>query len=175
MSTLDLIRTDYVRFGGKPGASVGAIAVNALILPGLVCCILMRIQLRVSGAGRLRLAGLFRSLNHAITGADFVPGCTIGPGLLIHHPNGVVIGYGAEVGSDCTILAQVTLGESHVGPDGDKKYPRIGDGVTLGVGCTVLGDVEIGAGASVGASTVVLSDVPPGATMVGNPGKLVES
>lgn len=91
----------------------------------------------------------------------------IGPGLLIFHSYGIIINSGATVGSNATLLHQVTIG-------GTKKgIPRIGDNVTLAAGAMVLGPVVIGDGVTIGAATVVLADVPDGAIVVGNPHRVI--
>ena len=97
-----------------------------------------------------------------------VPASTrIGKGLMIHHGQGVVINPSATIGENCCLLHQVTVGTS--GGGGHAKSPRIGDRVTLAVGAKVLGDVEVGYGARVGADTLVLKNVDTNAVVVGNP------
>jgi serine O-acetyltransferase len=107
------------------------------------------------------------SLNQLLTGAEFVLGCRIAGGLVVKHPNGVVIGKGAVIGQDCTLLHQVTVGERHLATCGPRSYPRIGDRVTLGVKCTALGGVTVGDDVTVGAHALVLADVPAGTTVRG--------
>lgn len=169
----DLIESDFNRFFPNSKFGLARVAITCLYMPGVLCCVLMRFEQRIAATGRLRIAGILRSLNVTLTGADFYPGFSIGPGLLAHHPNGIVIGYGAVIGSNCTILHQVTLGESDVGPDGDHKYPKVGDGVTIGAGARLLGGITIGDGATIGAGSLVLSDVPANATAVGSPARVL--
>ncbi len=118
------------------------------------------------------MAHLVRGVNHALTGADFAPGCEVGPGLRIEHPNGIVIGSQAVVGRNAFLCQRVTLGE-RLGDGRDASYPVLGDHVFIGTGATVLGHVTIHDGAKVGAGAVVLHDVPPGATAVGSPARIV--
>lgn len=97
-----------------------------------------------------------------LLGADFY--AQPGPGLLLPHPNGVVVHSGSRIGSNVTIMQQVTLGERSPRTPG---APVIGDGAFIGAGAKVLGPVRIGERATVGANAVVTKDVPAGATVVG--------
>ena len=102
-----------------------------------------------------------------VTGADIPLGCTIGGGLLLPHPNGVVIHPDAQIGPNCLIFQQVTLGGGRGGA------PRLAGQVDVGAGAKLFGAITIGAHARVGANAVVLQDVPPGATAVGVPARLL--
>lgn len=105
----------------------------------------------------------------AVAGADVPLDGRLGGGLLLPHPNGVVIHPGAVVGPNCLIFQQVTLG------DGGRKpgLPVLGGHVDVGAGAKVLGGVTVGDHARIGANAVVLDDVPPGATAVGVPARVV--
>ncbi|MDD2761831.1 MAG: hypothetical protein PHH11_16260 [Methylomonas sp.] len=105
-----------------------------------------------------------------ITGADIPLNCEIGGGLLLPHPNGVVINPGAKIGPNCLIFQQVTIGTRH-----GKKPSKIGGHVDIGAGAKILGNVVVGDHACIGANAVVLQDVPAGATAVGIPAKIVKS
>jgi len=105
------------------------------------------------------------------TGIEIHPGATIGEGFFIDHGMGVVIGETAEIGNNVTIYQDVTLGGT--GKDVGKRHPTIGDNVVIGAGAKVLGPFKVGAGAKIGASAVVLKEVPPFSTVVGNPGRVV--
>jgi len=105
------------------------------------------------------------------TGIEIHPGATIGEGFFIDHGMGVVIGETAEIGNNVTIYQDVTLGGT--GKDVGKRHPTIGDNVVIGAGAKVLGPFTVGAGAKIGASAVVLKEVPPFSTVVGNPGRVV--
>jgi serine O-acetyltransferase len=98
----------------------------------------------------------------AITGAEIPLTCQIGGGLLIPHPNGIVIHPQAEIGVNCLIFQQVTIG-TRSGPG----VPRIGDHVDIGAGAKILGSVEIGARARIGANAVIINDVESGAVALG--------
>jgi len=103
----------------------------------------------------------------AVTGADIPLGLRLGGGLLMPHPNGIVIHPDAEIGPNCLIFQQVTIGT-----DG-RGAPRIGGQVDIGAGAKILGPISIGCHAKIGANAVVIRDVPPGATAVGIPARVV--
>lgn len=105
------------------------------------------------------------------TGIEIHPGATIGKGLFIDHGMGVVIGETAEIGDNCTLYQNVTLGGT--GKDQGKRHPTLGDNVMVGSGAKVLGPFKVGDNARVAAGAVVLSEVPPNATAVGVPAKIV--
>lgn len=106
-----------------------------------------------------------------ITGIEIHPGAKIGRRVFIDHGMGVVIGETAEIGDDVVIFHGVTLGGT--GKDCGKRHPTIKNGVLLSAQAQILGPITIGEGAKIGASAVVLKDVPAGATAVGIPAKLV--
>jgi serine O-acetyltransferase len=113
------------------------------------------------------LAELMRKL----TGVEIHPGALLGQGVFIDHATGVVIGETAEVGDNVTIYHGVTLGGTSL--DRVKRHPTVGDNVTIGAGAKVLGAITIGAGSQIGANSVVVKPVPPGAVVVGVPGQIV--
>jgi serine O-acetyltransferase len=104
----------------------------------------------------------------AVTGIEIHPAARIGPGLFIDHGMGVVIGETAEIGADVTMYQGVTLGGT--GFFTGKRHPTVEDNVTIGSGAKLLGPITIGHGSKIGANTVVIHDVPPNCTVVGNPG-----
>src|SRR4029077_13023228 len=121
---------------------------------------------------RWRLAGRFVShLGRMLTGIEIHPGARIGRRLFIDHGMGVVIGETAEIGDDCTLYHGVTLGGTRPSREqgGQKRHPTIGNDVIVGSGAQVLGPFRVGDGARIGAASVVLKEVPAGATMVGTP------
>ena len=107
-----------------------------------------------------------------LTGIEIHPGATIGHRLFIDHGMGVVIGETAEVGNDVTIYQGVTLGGTSL-DRGHKRHPTIGNGVVIGGGAKVLGNITVGDNCRVGAGSVVLRNVPPNSTVVGVPAHLV--
>jgi serine O-acetyltransferase len=107
-------------------------------------------------------------LTRAITGVEIHPAARIGNEFFIDHGSGVVIGETATIGNRVTLYQGVTLGGT--GFQRGKRHPSLGDNVTVGSGAKLLGPIAVGDGAKVGANTVVVEDVPAGATVVGNPG-----
>ncbi|XP_078447480.1 putative serine acetyltransferase 1 [Wolffia australiana] len=122
-------------------------------------------------SGRRALALALQSRISEVFAVDIHPAARLGRGVLMDHATGVVIGETAVVGDNCSILHGVTLGGT--GKAGGDRHPKIGHGVLIGAGATVLGNVRIGDGAKVGAGSLVMIDVPPRSTAVGNPAKIV--
>mgnify|MGYP003537585995 FL=1 len=110
-------------------------------------------------------------LGRFLTGIEIHPGATIGRRLFIDHGMGIVIGETAEVGDDVMIYHGVTLGGT--GKDTGKRHPTIGNNVLLSAHVQVLGPIKIGDNAKIGASAVVVSEIPPDVTAVGIPAKIV--
>jgi serine O-acetyltransferase len=106
-----------------------------------------------------------------VTNIDIHPGATIGRRCFIDHGAGVVIGETAELGDDVTLYHGVTLGGTSW--SAGKRHPTLGNGVLVGAGAKILGPITVGAGARVGANSVVVDDVPEGMTVVGIPGRIV--
>jgi serine O-acetyltransferase len=125
---------------------------------------------------RMRLRWLARFSSHIarfLTGIEIHPGAHIGRRVFIDHGMGVVIGETAEVGDDCTLYHGVTLGG--VSWNKGKRHPTLGKGVVVGAGAKILGPFTVGEGAKVGSNSVVVKAVPPGATVVGIPARIVEA
>ncbi len=114
------------------------------------------------------LPRLIAMLTRTLTGIEIHPAARIGQGLFIDHGTGVVIGETAEIGSNVTLYQGVTLGGT--GFATGKRHPTVQDNVTIGSGAKLLGPITIGHGAKIGANSVVITDVPPNSTVVGNPG-----
>jgi serine O-acetyltransferase len=106
--------------------------------------------------------------SRSVTGVEIHPAARIGSDFFIDHGSGVVIGETAEIGDRVTLYQGVTLGGT--GFARGKRHPTVEDDVTIGSGAKLLGPVTVGHGAKVGANTVVIEDVPPHSTVVGNPG-----
>lgn len=145
-----------------------------VVNPGLQAALLLRTQMELQTTGHVRSARAVSLLNLRLTGAEFLVGCRIGPGIVMRHPQGIVVGSGAIVGEDCTILHRVTLGERF----GQRfhaahAYPRVGAGVVIGAGAAILGGVNVGDDAVVGANAVVLHDVNVADVVVGVPARPV--
>ncbi|MEJ2800704.1 serine O-acetyltransferase [Comamonadaceae bacterium PP-2] len=117
--------------------------------------------------------GRFTShLGRWLTGIEIHPGARIAPGVFIDHGMGVVIGETAEVGEGCTIYQGVTLGGTRL-TKGAKRHPTLGRNVVVGANAQVLGGFVVGDDARIGSNAVVTKPVPQGATVVGNPGRIV--
>ena len=122
----------------------------------------------------LRWFGRFTShTGRWLTGIEIHPGAKIGACVFIDHGMGVVIGETAEVGDGCTIYQGVTLGGTTL-YRGQKRHPTLGAGVVVGAGAKILGGFTVGDGARIGSNSVVVKEVPAGATVVGIPGRIVE-
>ncbi len=121
----------------------------------------------------LRWVGRFASnLGRFLTGIEIHPGATMGRRVFIDHGLGIVIGETAEVGDDSTLYQGVTLGGTSL-TKGAKRHPTIGRGVIVSAGAKVVGGFTVGDGARIGANSVVLKEVPPGATAVGIPARIL--
>ncbi len=141
--------------------------------PGLKALRAHRRSHRLYERGHVTLARIISQRARRKTGIEIHPGAKIGDKLFIDHGMGIVIGETAEIGDNVTIYHGVTLGG--VGGDGDKKrHPTVGNNVMIGAGAKILGPINIGDGAKIGANSVVVKDVAPNATVVGIPGKEVK-
>lgn len=120
---------------------------------------------------RKTLAQFFQSQISVGLGVDIHPAARIGSGLMLDHATGIVVGETAVVGDDVSILHSVTLGGT--GKETGDRHPKIRRGVLLAAGCKIIGNIEVGEGAKVGAGSVVLHDVPPHVTVAGVPAVIV--
>ena len=122
---------------------------------------------------KLRFLARFVShVNRFLTGIEIHPGAKIGRRCFIDHGTGVVIGETAEIGDDVLIYQGVVLGGTTL--KRGKRHPTIGNNVVIGTGAVALGAITIGDGARIGSGAVIVKSVPPGATVVGIPGRIVE-
>jgi serine O-acetyltransferase len=135
---------------------------------GVQALLLHRVSHALHSAGVPLLPRLLAYVTTAVTGIEIHPAARIGRGLFIDHGAGVVIGETAEVGDDVTIYQGVTLGGT--GFARGKRHPTVGDEVMIGAGAKLLGPIEVGGRSKIGANSVVIHDVPPNSTVVGNPG-----
>ncbi len=119
-----------------------------------------------------RIARFVSALGQFLTTVDIHPGARIGRRLFIDHATGVVIGETTVIGDDVLIYQQVTLGG--VSLSHGKRHPTVEDGVVIGAGAKVLGNIVIGREAKIGANSVVIRDVPAGCTAVGVPARVAE-
>lgn len=120
---------------------------------------------------RRTLAQFFQNQISVTLGVDLHPAARVGSGIMLDHATGIVIGETAVVEDDVSILHSVTLGGT--GKTGGHRHPLIRRGVLLSAGCKIIGNIEVGVNAKVGAGSVVLNDVPPNVTVAGIPAKVV--
>ena len=151
-----------------PAARAVGRAEMLLTYGGVQALLSHRISHALHEAGVPLLPRLLAYLTAAVTGVEIHPAARIGRGLFIDHGAGVVIGETAEVGDDVTIYQGVTLGGT--GFARGKRHPTVGNEVMIGAGSALLGPIEIGVRSKIGANSVVIHDVPPNSTVVGNPG-----
>ncbi|WP_137165499.1 serine O-acetyltransferase [Salinimonas lutimaris] len=121
--------------------------------------------------GRHQLSLFLQSRNSQTFGVDIHPAAVIGKGVMFDHATGIVVGETAVIEDYVSLLQSVTLGGT--GNESGDRHPKVRQGVLVGAGAKILGNIEIGEGSKVGAGSVVLSDVPPHTTVVGVPAKVV--
>jgi serine O-acetyltransferase len=144
-----------------------------LTYPGVHAIVWHRLAGRLWRAGFKFPARLISWFARLVTNVDIHPGATIGRSFFVDHGAGVVIGETAEIGDNVTIYHGVTLGGVSWTPG--KRHPTLEDGVLVGAGAKILGPIKVGAGARIGANSVVVEEVPPGVTAVGIPAKIVRA
>jgi serine O-acetyltransferase len=182
------LRTDraptrrWLRLLGRWGEDVQAIfdhdpaarsVPEVLILyPGFHAVQMHRIAHRLWTGGHAFSARFVSHVNRMFTGIEIHPGATIGRRFVIDHGMSIVIGETAEIGDDVMLYQGVTLGGTSL--EHRKRHPTIGDRVVVGAGAKVLGAVMVGSDARVGAGAIVVKDVPPGATVVGLSGRVLD-
>jgi len=143
-----------------------------LCYPGLHALVLHRLA-HFLWCHRLRLpARMLSHGNRFLTGVEIHPGAKIGRRFFLDHGMGVVIGETAEIGDDVLMYQGVVLGGTSL--EKKKRHPTIGNNVVIGAAAVLLGPITVGEGARVGANSVVVKSVPPEATVVGVPGRIVE-
>jgi serine O-acetyltransferase len=170
---LDAIRADLAIIRERDPAARGTLEI-LLCYPGFHALVLHRFSHRLWRLGVPLLPRMLSQVARLFTGVEIHPGATIGKGVFIDHGMGVVIGETAEVGDECTIYQGVTLGGTAL-IKGAKRHPTLGRGVIVGANSQVLGGFTVGDGARVGSGAVVVKPVPPGATAVGNPARILQA
>lgn len=157
-------------FGRDPAAR--NLAEVILCYPGLHAIWLHRIA-HCLWTHDFRFLGRFTShINRVLTGIEIHPGAKIGRRFFIDHGMGVVVGETAEIGDDVLMYQGAVLGGTTL--EKKKRHPTIGNCVVIGAGATILGPIEVGDGALIGSGSVVVKSVPPSATVVGVPARIVE-
>lgn len=167
---LESIRRDVRAARERDPAAISDLEV-VLAYPGFHARQVHRLAHALHRRGVPLLPRLISHLNRGLTGIEIHPAARIGEGLFIDHGMGVVIGETAEVGDDVTLYQGVTLGGTS--RLRDKRHPTLRDGVVVGAHAQLIGAIEIGEGARVGAGSVVVRSVPPYSTVVGVPGRAV--
>jgi serine O-acetyltransferase len=178
MNLLNLLGADldrqYQLAGSPRRANLWRIA-GRTFHPRFLPLVLLRIAQEMESVHIPICPQVFSYLNLILFGIEVAPKCAIGPGLFLPHTVGTVIG-AWSIGRNVTIFQNVTLGAKTADMGWNiEKRPSVGDGVTLGAGCKILGSVHLGAGSVVGANAVVLRDVPENVTVVGIPATIVRS
>jgi serine O-acetyltransferase len=163
------LRRDVLAARDRDPAARGVGPVEIFLTwPGIHALLAHRVAHALNEADVPLLPRSISMLARALTGIEIHPAARIGEGLFIDHGAGVVIGETAEIGDDVTLYQGVTLGGT--GFATGKRHPTVQDNVTIGSGAKLLGPITIGHGAKIGANSVVITDVPPNSTVVGNPG-----
>ena len=142
-----------------------------LLYPGVHAIIFHRVSHWLFRHKLFFLARLNSQIARHLTGIEIHPGAQIGRRFVIDHGMGIVIGETTEIGDDCLIYHGVTLGGT--GKDHGKRHPTLGNNVMVSAGAKVLGHFKVGDGARIAANAVVLSEIPPEATAVGVPARVV--
>ena len=170
MSLLSDIRDDIRATMARDPAATSAIEV-ALLYPGFHARLAHRLAHALHRRGLPLAPRGVMHLTRFLTGIEIHPGAVIGPRFVIDHGMGVVVGETAEIGPDVTLYQGVTLGGTSTRRT--KRHPTLRGGNVVGAGAKVIGAVEVGEGARIGAGSVVITNVPPNATVVGVPGHIV--
>ena len=166
----DIIKEDIQNVFEKDPAARSRLEVLTCY-PGLHAIWLHRIAHYFWKNGFRWLPRFISHCNRFLTGIEIHPGATIGRRFFIDHGMGVVIGETTEIGEDCTLYQGIVLGGTTL--EKKKRHPTLGNNVTIGSGDIVLGAIILGDGCKIGAGSVIIRDVPPGATAIGVPGRIV--
>src|SRR4051812_28071692 len=166
------IRRDVAAAHERDPAARGVSSLEILASwPGVHALLAHRVSHAMHHAGVPLVPRLLATATRAATNIEIHPAATIGDALFIDHGTGVVVGETAEIGDNVTLYQGVTLGGT--GFATGKRHPTVQDNVTIGSGAKLLGPITVGHGAKIGANSVVITDVPPNSTVVGNPGHVV--
>src|ERR687889_2255421 len=166
------LRCDVAAARERDPAARGVSSLEILLnWPGVHALLAHRLSSALHGARVPLVPRAMALATRAITNIEIHPAATIGQGLFIDHGTGVVIGETAQIGDNVTLYQGVTLGGT--GFATGKRHPTVEDNVTIGSGAKLLGPITVGHGAKIGANSVVIHDVPPNSTVVGNPGHAV--
>jgi serine O-acetyltransferase len=176
MRGINYLASDYrrCRFHGLPIFPWIGIPIAVVANPGFRSVFIYRIQQTIQNLPFGFVSKIFSyfvsSINHLITGAEFIPGCEFDSGLVVRHPTGIVVGEGVRVGPNCTLQHGVTFGLKKIVPlevSEDQQYPKVEDNCTFGTHSVVIGAIAIGSNVTVGANSTILRSVPNGQTVYG--------
>jgi serine O-acetyltransferase len=168
-SLIGEVRRDLAAASARDPAATGVRPLAILAAwPGVHALLAHRVAHALRSRRVPALPRAIAYVSRSLTGIEIHPCAEIGDGLFIDHGMGVVIGETAEIGENVTIYQGVTLGGT--GFASGKRHPTVQDNVTIGSGAKLLGPITIGHGAKIGANAVVIHDIPPNSTVVGNPG-----
>jgi serine O-acetyltransferase len=170
LSLINSIRRDVQAALDRDPAASSSLQV-ILTYPGFHARQLHRLAHTLHRSGVPLVPAIVAFLNRFLTGIEIHPGARIGEGLFIDHGMGVVIGETAIIGDDCHLVHGVTLGGTSTRHE--RRHPTLGNRVSVGAGAKLIGAITIGDHATIGAGSVVVSNVPEYATVVGVPGKVI--
>ena len=170
---LSQLRSDLRR--AWPSAGRVRLLWYIMVDSGTQAVTIVRIQQSLTRLGLAPLAKIFRRVNLVLNSIDWVEGASAGPGLVIRHPVGIVVGHRVQIGEDATLLQGVTLGQRRLASDADTSNPCLGDRVQVGANAIVVGGVFVGDDSVVGAGCVLTKSIGTGVTVVGNPAREVRS
>ncbi|HEY8188898.1 MAG TPA: hypothetical protein VIF64_22715 [Pyrinomonadaceae bacterium] len=178
MNLRDLINSDLARFTqtyilrGQPFNKRRVFWESVIFKAGFQAVLLYRVSHSLFQKGWIYLPWLISRFSLAITGAEIEFNAQIGPGMLVAHPVGIVVGRGTIIGADVTLFQGVTFGVKSWHPEAIRKFPQVGNQCYFFAGAAVLGDVTIGNNCIVGAHAVLTSDMPDGGLALGVPAKI---
>ena len=163
------VRGDVAAAHSRDPAAQGVAGLEILASwPGVHAVLAHRLSHALHAAEVPFVPRIVSTAARSLTGIEIHPAAKIGHGFFVDHGMGVVIGETAEIGDNVTLYQGVTLGGT--GFQAGKRHPTVQDNVTIGSGAKLLGPITVGHGSKIGANTVVIHDVPPNSTVVGNPG-----
>lgn len=171
LNVWNFLKVDFSRYSNRNGFRQQIKTV--FISVGFTSVIIIRLQNYFYGKRRFLIAYSLHRLNLRWHGIDALPGCSIGPGIFIQHPSGIVIGSGVVIGKNATIMQGTTIGLGFKNQKWQLGYPVIGDNVVVMPNCVISGEVVLGENSLVGANSVVLDSFGPNSKLAGAPAKLV--
>jgi serine O-acetyltransferase len=170
-----MIRTLKTAYNKDPALRKGITVLEVILYQGVWAIWVHRVAHALYVIRIPFIPRLISQISRLFTGIEIHPGAKIGKNFFIDHGMGVVIGETTEIGDNVMMYHGVTLGGHGwwVDKRGRKRHPTIKDNVTLGVGCKVLGPITVGENSKIGADAIVIKDVPPNSTVVGEVGKYI--